>query len=187
MAAGYLEYDPQYFTSAKSNYTNAAANAMPSAASRDTASARVRSRLGGAYNANNQQLVDQYGPNNQGQLRQAQERARQGYQNSLASGLTDIELGYADKQQEGAKILSGIGDGYSNLGAAQGTVRNAYNTQASNAENDRIKSLNDTLQTFGLYGNAKGHTGPGTPTPREEKFDLELADIIAKLFGAYGS
>lgn len=121
-----LQYQqPQYtnyFSQADQALQQARTAAMPSAAARDTAAARVRSRVAGQTKANMQQVDDAYTRRGSFYGSGGRDRALRSVQaagdNALATGLADVELGFLDKQQQGANILSGIGNQYGQLGTS---------------------------------------------------------------------
>lgn len=123
-------YSGTNFNQAQGAYQNAQQYAMPSAASRDTAAARVRNRLSGQTAANVQRVNDTYA--NRGMLNSgARDRAvRDTYNsgdNALASGLTDLELGFSQQQQEGANILGNLAQGMTQNESARQQAQNQYN------------------------------------------------------------
>lgn len=167
---GFLPYD-------NSGFQNAAQYALPSAASRDTAAARVRSRISGQTAANLQRVNDTYaqrGMTNSGARDRAVRDTYAQGDNALASGLTDLELGYSGQQQQGAQILGNMAQqqqalandynknnidytlGQGNLDLerllGQGRLANEIYQTDTNANLQGTQNSIDLIQALGLYG-----------------------------------
>lgn len=101
-------FNPSFVNNAQQNFNTASQNALPSAESRDRASARLRSRLSGDLKGNLDQLNDQLS-NNAGLREKRSMQLFGASQGALSSGLADIEDDYQRRRQEGANILNSIG------------------------------------------------------------------------------
>jgi hypothetical protein len=115
-----------YWSSANDSFRQAATNAMPSPQSLDNAAARVRSRLSGSYQGQQRQwsnTMANRGLSNSGKNRMGQMQNWANYQNSIASGLADVEDNYQKALQTGAGIMSQVGQG-------QTSLANNYATQS---------------------------------------------------------
>lgn len=130
-----LPYQSGNFNQAQGAYQNAQQYAMPSAASRDTAAARVRNRLSGQTQANVQRQNDMYsqrGMTNSGARDRAIRDTYAAGDQALASGLTDLELGFSAQEQEGANILGNLAQGMTQNEAARNQAMQQRNELLSN-------------------------------------------------------
>lgn len=110
------------FDNAQNTFNQAKSLATPSAASLDTAAARVRSRLAGRERATEQSIRDQFqsaGRGVSGGFQQALSTNRNNFTNEFAKSLTDLQLGFEDRKNQAAQTLLGIGQGESSLGLGQ--------------------------------------------------------------------
>lgn len=179
-----------WLNDANSFYKQAGANAMPSAASRDTAAARVRSRLQGAQGGLEQNLADTYAGKgfNQGGYQRAISQSRGNYLGQLSTGLADVEKNYEDQRMQGAQNLGNIA---SNMGQ---TATNAEQNQVQRdigmgqlAVEDKTKSsenLLKLLQTFGEYGNILSNYGGISPdgSSPTTRFNWRMEELYKQLF-----
>lgn len=192
-----------YFTQSANTLNQAASNALPSIQSRDTAAARVRARLAANSRAIQSGLQDTLGGRNTGRLISGLNRNYADTQNALASGLADVENNYQTQRQQGAQVLSGIGQNQASLGTGLATaldqeaqtglagqkISNEFNlgTEANRLRGLEIdttrdieeqRGLVDFLQAFGTFGNARGGTDAAG-----QQFDTRLNELINQLLG----
>lgn len=181
---------PSYATETTDYFNRAGQYAMPSAQSRDTAAARVRSRVQAQTTANQAQIQDKYrgmGRLNTGGYRYAQGQNMAAGQHELATGLANLESDFADKEQEGAKILSGVGQGYAGYGLGlEGENTKRYDIDTTDATDRydintdaalRQKEMqNRLLEIFGLYGKGLGEYSGGSTAP-------QINELIEAIFG----
>lgn len=189
-------YDTEYFNQAQNTFQQAAQNALPSAQLRDTAASRIRARMAGAQNAQNQSLQDAYasrGRANSGAFQGDLLRSNAAGQSALATGLADNEANYLKAQQEGANILKGIGEGQASLGIAKNKALTDFGqlniddsrqradeafqtgTLDENATRRKFETALEGLKTFGQYGNVSG----------QQQYSA-FANALRSLFGQAG-
>ena len=114
-----------WFNQAGSTFDQAKANALPSAESLDTASARIRSRLQGAQDSLESKLGDSYTGNQgwgSGAYSGALSKSRGDYMGNLSKGLADTQQNYWDDQMKGAQTLANIGIGQAGIGTSLGDI-----------------------------------------------------------------
>lgn len=144
-----MDYDPAFFEKAGSTLDNAASSAMPTEASRESASNRLASRVSGAQRSQQQQLSQQMA--GMGRSRSGEAARRQGDVRSQAlgaygAGLADINEDFWNKQQQGSQILSTIGEAQAGLGAAQNAANLGFGNLAVSEQLANIKQYEaDTL------------------------------------------
>lgn len=163
-------YDNDYFNQSRNYFQQAAEAAMPSTQLRDTAASRIRSRLAGASQAQNQQLQDSFaarGLANSGAYQGAFARQSAAQQGALASGLADNEANYLAARQQGAGILGNLGQGLGSLGTqrqeadtnqafSEGRLGVERGTLQESIDRRKNEQVLEALKTFGEYGNVSG-------------------------------
>jgi len=172
-------FDPGFFTQAGSIFQQAAQNALPSQASQDNAAARVRARLEARNRDSARQIRDQFGGfrANTGAFQNALAQNRAAGQGAIAQGLSDLEADFAQRRQQGAQILQGIGSGLTGLGTGANEARqsgqeiaNRFNLGQGEIDlrkllgereldNSRQANFIDFLNTIGQVGNTTGRVG----------------------------
>lgn len=166
-----IDYNP--FDTAYATLGNAANNALPSPESLDRSAARLRSRLDTSQRANEQQLEDEYsgrgmlsGGNYEG--RKLQSRATN--QNAYAQGLSQLYSDWDAKQQEGSKILAGIGASQGGLAADRGKLQIGEdqlafdrNVHADDMKKSMAQTLTDFYTAMATNGNVLAGISPSSP------------------------
>lgn len=190
-----------FVTDASDSFQKASNNLQPSAASLDTAAARVRSRLAGQFKANEQLARDRaqsVGRGVGGLVNQGLRRARADNTNALAQAFTDLELGFEDKKIDAARAATDLGTAQGGLGTAltdlairlddinksfelgqgelgikEGQLDLGREELIKTEEEGIRRALIEVLGTFGEIGNTQFSDG------RDNIFDT----IISRLFG----
>lgn len=181
-----MAYDFSQYASQATNAYNQALAARPSEASRDTAAARVRSRLQGAQGGVEQQLGDEFagrGISGSGMYRGELGKSRGTYLGSLSSGLADNEKNYNDSLNSWANTMVNVGQGFAQLGSTSVNAKNLYDQigvanrnaatgEESNritAERNRTDAQSETqrnvatlLSILGQYGNTRFNGSGGS-------------------------
>ena len=209
-------FDNNLFTEAQNSFQQASGAALPSPESLDTASARVRSRVEGRQRALDQQTgarFAQSGGANTGGLGAGRRNNTASTQGAFATGLADLEEGFLEKQQQGAGILSQIGQGQGQLGSLFGNLEigregvrqgderldlerlfgqqrldNEGRAIDETIEQRKANTLIDFFQNFGAIGNTRffnSNAEPGTD-PLGESLQDDFARLISGLFGSIG-
>jgi len=122
MPNGLPELDESFFQQAGQQFQQAAASALPSQQDITTASDRLTSRLASAQASQQRQAQNQaagLGRSRSGEAARRQGDIRGQTLGALGTGLADIQEDFNRRRQEGAGILSNIGQGLTGLGTAQ--------------------------------------------------------------------
>lgn len=110
-----------FFQKAEQSFDNASNFALPGAGQLNTASNRLQSRLAAQQKGNQRQIQNLFGGRGRsgaGQFTAATVQNQNNAANQLATGVAELESDFADKQQQGAQILSQVGSGQASAGAA---------------------------------------------------------------------
>jgi len=207
------EYDPSFFNEARGTLQDAAREAMPSTVMRDTAASRIRARLSGAQQGQEMQLKNQFagrGLSTSGMFNAptgALNQSRSNYMGTLGSALADNEMNFEKSRQEGAKILTSIGEGQAALGLGMNRAGNDYaNTgiasarqaadaafQTGSLANDsRRQAADAAFQTGSLANDADRQAADAafqTGTLNENTASRQAETLLdsLKTFGQYGN
>lgn len=179
-----VSYDPSQFTLANQNLAQASQYALPSLAAQETASDRIARRVAAQNAAQNRTLQNRLGAagrGGSGTFRNGVLQNNQNAQTALATGLADLELGFADKQQQGAQLLTGIGNQYQQGGLGLGRLQNEQTALAESQRSNQANELIDFFNSFITGGNLSS-TGGG----RGQAFDDDFMRLMNLLFGALG-
>jgi len=165
-------------------FTTAQQYALPSAAARETASNRLTARLAAQKQAADRQAQNRAaGMGNAGgggyvkDLR-ANNRA---HMSGLGTGLADIEMGFLDKQQQGANILNQVGSGLQTGSLGVGRLGNE---QQALQEAQRRNQMGELLQFFNSF--IEGGNLNSTGTGRGGAFDVDFTNILNRIFQGLG-